>query len=353
MALSLLVLVGLATAVFVGVNVGGSSTGVAFGPATGSGVLSMRAASALMVVFVFLGGFIVGPNVVDTLGTDFVPGEYFTLSASIGVLLFIGVGILVGNILRVSVGTSQTAVGAVVGMGAALGVLDWSVVGEVVTWWIVSSIAAFWLAAVIGRYYYDAIAAFLDFQSGSSERQRLGSALTIGVGCYMAFSAGASNVANAVAPLVGSGELGMTPGILLGASAIGAGAFLLGPRTMETVGNDITDLPVEAALVVEIIAATVITGLSWAGIPASLAITATMCVIGLGWGRASRRIPLDDTLSTRELDESERETWREDSLDLYDKRVTKRIISTWFATPLIAGGLAFVVFEAASQFGLL
>jgi inorganic phosphate transporter, PiT family len=36
-------------------------------------------------------------------------------------------------VLRVSVSTSETAVGAVVGMGAALGVLNWSVVGVVVT----------------------------------------------------------------------------------------------------------------------------------------------------------------------------------------------------------------------------
>ena len=220
-------------------------------------------------------------------------------------LLFIGVGSLVGNILRVSVGTSKTAVGAVVGMGAALGVLDWGVVGEVVTWWVVSAIAAFWVAAVVGRYVYDRIAAVLDFEG--SCRRRLGQVLTVAVGCYMAFSAGASTVANAGAPLVGSGQLGMTSGVVVGASALGLGAFALGPRTMETVGNDITDLPVEAALVVEVVAATIITALSWAGIPASLAVTATMCVIGLGWGRASRRIPLEETLSAQEPDEPERE----------------------------------------------
>ncbi|WP_231186872.1 hypothetical protein [Haladaptatus sp. DYF46] len=52
MALSLLSTVGLGTETFVGVNVGGSSTGVAFGPATGSDALSMRRASMLMAVFV-------------------------------------------------------------------------------------------------------------------------------------------------------------------------------------------------------------------------------------------------------------------------------------------------------------
>jgi PiT family inorganic phosphate transporter len=351
MDLSILLLVGIATAIFVGVNVGGSSTGVAFGPATGSGVLSMRAASALMAVFVLLGGITVGTHVVETLGTEFVPPKYFTLEASIGILLFTGLGILVGNVMRVSVSTSETAVGAVIGMGVALGVIEWEIVGIVVTWWFVSAIIAFWISAVIGRYFYDRIASGLSFESGP--RATLGKALVIIVGCYMAFSAGASNVANAVAPLVGAGTLEMTPAVLLGGVAIGIGAFTLGPRTMETVGGEITDLPVEAALIVELISATIITGLSWGGIPASLAITATMCVIGLGWGRASRRLSLDEALQGQSLTEQQRESWEDDRLQLYDDGVTKRIVSAWFATPLFAGLSAFLVFAAAVQLSLI
>lgn len=55
----------------------------------------------------------------------------------------------------------------------------------------------------------------------------------------MAFSAGASNVANAVAPLVGSGELSMDAGVLLAGGAIGLGAFATARRTLDTVGNDL------------------------------------------------------------------------------------------------------------------
>ncbi|MFB6087198.1 MAG: hypothetical protein ABEJ85_01655 [Haloarculaceae archaeon] len=49
--------------------------------------------------------------------------------------------------------------------------------------------------------------------------------------------------------LVGADALDMRPAVVLGGVGIGAGAFLLGPRTLETVGEGITDLPVEAALV--------------------------------------------------------------------------------------------------------
>ena len=348
MALSALFLIGVATAVFVGVNIGGSSTGVAFGPATGSGVLSMRLASGLMAVFVLLGGFTVGTHVVHTLGSEFVPGEYFTPGASMAVLLFIGIGILLGNILKVSVSTSETAVVAVAGMGAALGVLDWDTVGVVVMWWIVSPILAFWTCAFIGRYLYDDLVARIDLES--DDTSRFARVVVTGIGCYMAFSAGASNTANAVAPLVGSGQLQMTPAVALGGAAIGLGAFILGSRTMETVGEDITDLSLEAALVVEVIAASIITGLSWAGIPASLAVTLTSCVIGLGWGRASRRVPLSAFVRPDGLTTDERSTWAADQLDLYDPRTVKRVVATWIATPTVAGVIAFVTFEAAERF---
>ena len=351
MAPSVLFLVGIAAAVFVGVNVGGSSTGVAFGPATGSGVLSMRQASGLMAAFVLVGGFTVGTNVVDTLGTAFVPGEYFTLGASIGVLLFVGLGILLGNVLKVSTSTSQTAVAAVVGMGAALGVLDWRTVGVVGMWWVLSTILAFWICAFVGRYFYDAVVDALALEAGDAGR--LAELAVIGIGCYMAFSAGASNVANAVAPLVGSGQLEMTHGVAIGGAAIGVGAFALGPRTMETVGEDITDLSLEASLIAETIAASILTGLSWAGIPASLAVVLTACVIGLGWGRASRRVPLHAIVRPDGLSDADRSDWATDPIDLFDPSTTRRIVTTWVATPTVAGVIAFVTFETAERLHLL
>lgn len=350
MASSVLSLIGIVVAVFVGVNIGGSSTGAAFGPATGSGILSMRQASALMAVFAIIGGFTLGTNVVETLGTEFVPRDVLTLGASIGILLFIGLGILLGNLLKVSTSTSITAVAAVVGMGAALGVLDWQTVGVVVMWWFISPIIAFWVCAFIGRYLYDDIVARLEFDS--EESGRLAELLVTAIGCYMAFSAGASNVANAVAPLVGSGQLSMTAGVAVGGVAIGAGAFALGPRTMETIGDDITDLSLEASLVVELIAASIIAGLSWAGIPASLAVMLTTSVIGLGWGRASRRVPLEAMARPEGLTTDERSTWAADQLDLFDPSTVKRVVATWIATPTVAGVTAFVVFGLAERLQL-
>ncbi|MFB6171924.1 MAG: anion permease [Haloarculaceae archaeon] len=388
---SLLFVVGLLVAVFVGFNIGGSSTGVAFGPAVGSQSVTKLAAAALMTGFALLGGWTVGRNVIDTMGGKIVPSDQFTLVASVGVLFFVGLALLISNLFGVPASTSMTAVGAIAGLGVATDTIDWSVMGRIVSWWLVAPIAAFWLCAVIGRYVYPYLEVHVDVGKGghpvvldrsgavpvprmapeATGRDLVGTALVVGIGCYMAFSAGASNVANAVAPLVGSPEvnLSMNAGILLAGGAIGLGAFTIARRTLDTVGNDLTDLPLLAALIVEVVSASLITMLSALGIPASLAVSATMCIIGLGWGRATRTISISEAASAAvrgertggdvttaalapdgDGDEEVPDVGEEEpeitAGDLFDPATTGRVVMLWILTPSISAAASFVLFEA-------
>jgi PiT family inorganic phosphate transporter len=319
--LSPLLAVGLLVAVFVGFNIGGSSTGVAFGPAVGSNTVSKFGAAVLMTVFALLGGWTVGRQVIETMGGRIVPSSFFTIEASIAVLFFIGFALFLSNVVGVPASTSMTAVGAIAGLGLARGTIAWEVLGRIVTWWIVSPIVAFWVSGVIGRYFYPRLVEWfavtqtegallvLD-RSGSvprpvlgpatTRRELVGTALVVVIACYMAFSAGASNVANAVAPLVGNESITIEQGVLLGAGAIGLGAFTIARRTLDTVGNDLTELPLLAALVVAVVSATLVTFLSALGIPASFVIIATMSIVGLGWGRATRTTTLSKTVTGEE-----------------------------------------------------
>jgi PiT family inorganic phosphate transporter len=380
-----LLLVGILVAVFVGFNIGGSSTGVAFGPAVGSGVISKLAAAGLMTGFALLGGWTVGRNVIATMGGEIVPSSQFTLAASVGVLFFVGLALLVSNLFGVPASTSMTAVGAIAGLGVATGTIHWAVMGRIVSWWLVAPIMAFWVCAVVGRYLYPYLDVWfaLDQSEGplftldcsgpgplprielgdTSRREFVGSVAVVVIGCYMAFSAGASNVANAVAPLVGSGELGLDVGILLAGGAIGLGAFTIARRTLDTVGNDLTDLPLLAALIVEVVSASLITFLSVIGIPASLAVSATMCIIGLGWGRATRSVTLseavrgeaeaDVTVDALTIESEnpvpsmgeERPAAEVAASDLFDPAATGRVIGLWILTPSISAIASFLLFS--------
>jgi PiT family inorganic phosphate transporter len=184
----------------------------------------------------------------------------------------------------------------------------------IVSAWIVAPLLCLVIGVVVGRYVYpylDRYIAFTTFtlyfvqfdRSGviprpfinpnASLQDVVGSLSVIVIGCYMAFSAGASNAANAVAPLVGAGgSLTVDQGVLLAVGAFGLGSFTIARRTLETVGDDITELPILASLIVSVVGGTVITILSSLGIPASLAVSTTSTIIGLGWGRASRAATL-------------------------------------------------------------
>ncbi|GAA0296482.1 inorganic phosphate transporter [Halarchaeum salinum] len=387
---ALLLAVGVLVAAFVGYNIGGSSTGVAFGPAVGSKVVTKLGAAVLMSVFALLGGWTIGRNVISTMGGEIVPSSEFTLPASVGVLFFVGVALLVSNRYGVPASTSMTAVGSIAGLGAATGTLHMATMGRIVSAWVVAPVLAFWICAVVGRYAYPYLDAFfrldvpekgllvwddagpIDYPVGTNEnataRQFVAAFLVVAIGCYMAFSAGASNAANAVAPLVGGGYLSASVGVLLAGVAIAVGAFTIARRTLDTVGNDLTDLPLLAALVVEVVSASLITALSVLGIPASLAVSATMCIVGLGWGRATRTVRANDALRGEEsapiamgsLAEEQADDPRDvprigeedpDDLaaaDLFDPAAVGRVVILWVLTPSVAAAASFALFSLTS-----
>jgi PiT family inorganic phosphate transporter len=324
------------------------------------------------------------------MGGDIVPQAEFTLAASVTVLFFVGLALLISNLFGVPASTSMTAVGAIAGLGVASGTINWEVMGQIVTWWLVAPITAFWVCAMIGRYLYPHLEARFAIESPGEEkttREQVGGILVVAIACYMAFAAGASNVANAVAPLIGSGDLALYPGVALAGAAIGLGAFTIARRTLDTVGSGLTQLPILASLIVEIVSASIITGLSQIGIPASLAVSATMCIVGLGWGRATRTTRLADAAGaavtgkaavgsgdgggvsvnaiaaddgtdatanggTREVAPIGEEEPGDvaTAADLFDPDATGRVVMLWILTPTIAATASFLVFEYVPVF---
>jgi len=387
-----LLVVGVVVAAFVGYNIGGATTGPAFGPAVGAGVISKTLAALLMSGFFFVGAWTIGRRVVDTLGTGLVTDTaVFTLEANVVVLFFIGGALFVGNYAGVPASTSMTAVGAIAGMALAADRLEWAVMGEIVAWWVVAPILAFWLSGVIGRYFYPRLNRWvaLSTSEGSllsvrrpgllprvesgpntTRRELTGTGLLVAIGCLMAFASGTSNIANAIAPLVGSEALDMEPAILLGSATVALGAFTIARRTLDTLGNDLTDLPLTAAIVVAMVSATLVTLLSLIGIPASFVIIATMSIIGLGWGRATRTTTVAESVRGEETamspgalagDESGEtlpdigeEEPREipTAADLFDPSTSGRVILTQNVVPVLSTVGAYVTFRLGGVLGL-
>lgn len=383
-----LLLIGFIVVLFVGYNIGGATTGPAFGPAVGAGVLSKTAAAVLMSIFFFVGAVTIGRRVVETLGADIVGGApVFTLETATVVLLCIGLALFIGNYAGVPASTSMTAVGAIAALGIVTGDLNWPVMAEILVWWIVAPIIGFWVSGIIGRYFYPHINRIIAMErsdgplvtvdrSGplpsvnrgpnTTDRELYGAGIVIIIGCLMAFSSGTSNIANAIAPLYGAdvAGVGMTGLIIIGSVAVAIGAFTIARRTLDTLGNDITDLPLTAALVVATVASGLVVGLSAIGIPASFVIIATMSIIGLGWGRATRSVTIpegvtgdkdpdvtvgalaadDSAESVTEIGEEEPQDIPRAS-DLFDPSTTARVVLMQNVVPIVSTIGAYLAFR--------
>ena len=382
-----LLLIGVVASIFVGFNIGGSSTGITWGPSVGAGIVKKTTAAAIMTVFVFLGGITVGQNVMETLSEGIITID-LTLSAGVAVLFFIGLGILVANIFGVPVPTSMTTVGAIAGLGLATGTLNYATIAEIISWWVVTPIIGFWIGGIIGRYIYpevnrrvtieksDGPLLILD-RGGAAPKPALGpnttwselgtTAVVLAIGCYMAFSAGASNVPNAAAPLVGEAGLEVNTAVIIATLAIGLGGFTIARRTMDSVGGELSDIPLLAALFVMVTASTITTILSWIGIPISLVMATVMTIVGIGWGRATRPITFREAV-TRDSDIADREIElgaivgeekedkeapkigepeRDEVLrgeDLFNPRAIVKYISMWIIGPSMSTLLAYGFF---------
>lgn len=386
--ISFLLVAGIVGSIFVGFNIGGSSAGVAWGPSVGAGLIKKTSAAALMTGFAFLGGWTVGREVIDTLAEDLVGGP-ISLEQGVALLFFIGAGILISNLLSVPVPTSMTTVGAIAGLGLATDQLNFETIGWIATWWVVAPFLGFFVGLIIGRHFYPELnrhfrivsseGALLELdRSGpipsvtlgpnTTTGEVIGTVLVLIVSCYMAFSAGASNIPNAVAPLVSSGALNVDTAIIIATGAIGVGAFTIARRTMDSVGTELTDISLFAALIVMLTAASITAGLSALGVPISLVMATVMTIAGLGWGRATRPIALEDAVrgSVRGeigkevaldaltvdqdppvagIGEAEPQKVVEEAGDLFDQQALARYVSMWIVGPSLALALSYVYFS--------
>jgi PiT family inorganic phosphate transporter len=157
--------------------------------------------------------------------------------------------------------------------------------------------------------------------------------------------------------------------ILLGCVAVAVGAFTIARRTLDTLGNDITDLPLTAAIVVAVVSSTIVIALSAIGIPASFVIIATTSIVGLGWGRATRTTTVPDlargeqsptvsvgALGAEEPGEEVPSIGEEDpadiptAADLFDPATTGRVIVMQNVVPILSTVGAYVTFAVLFGF---
>tara|TARA_B100000035_G_scaffold85177_1_gene71589 strand:- start:130 stop:1389 length:1260 start_codon:yes stop_codon:yes gene_type:complete len=145
---------------FTAYGVGANDVANAMGTSVGSKVLTVKQAVLVAAVFEFLGAFLAGGGVTQTIRKGVIDPALFDgnleifIYGMISALFAAGTWLLVSSLRGWPVSTTHTIVGAIVGFGIyALGFnsINWSVVGNIGLSWITSPLSS---AIVAGLFYY-------------------------------------------------------------------------------------------------------------------------------------------------------------------------------------------------------
>lgn len=269
-------------------NIGASNSAAEMAAAYGAGARTKREAVILIAVFAILGAIISGGAVIKTLGSGLVPGKTFSETfATVFIVIFVAtLFITFANYFKSPIATTHAIVCSIVGIGLYTGGLNTKKFIYIAAWWVLTPSVSFILNYLVGKYLYFRILHRLTTLGSEEKINKLLSILITLSGCYVAFSAGSNNAANAVGAIVGAGVISSSTGAVMAGLGMGLGAILFGGRILDSVGKGITEIGIVRAISIETTGATIIYIASLMGIPVSLNETITSGIIATSCARA-------------------------------------------------------------------
>jgi len=320
----LLISLVLLMAVAIGWSIGANDAANSLGTAVGSKVLTLRQAIILISIFGFLGAFLQGSYVTKTIGRGIVPLNELakTLQLYVAVVATFAAcaWVVLATYWKMPISTSHSIVGAVAGAGLAIHApVRWKVLLDIFICWIFTPIGA----AVLGYLFYRIFKnIFYRFVPRKYIRISI-AALIIASGCYVAYSWGANDVANATGLISGAGVLTPTVSVIFGGLAIALGIMTWGYKVIETIGSEITHLLPIMAFSAQLASAINVHIYTLFGIPVSTSHSIVGAIFGVGLVRGTRVINL---------------------------RIMREIIICWIATPFVSGIISFIVLKGIVLF---
>ena len=333
-----LLIFGLALALFMAWNLGANDAATPTSCAVGSGAISVKKAVILFAVFAFIGALAQGFMNIKTIGTGIVSdidvlGAFtITLSACLWVTFCTWKGLEISN--------TYSVVGAVIGYGLGAAKSFDSVnqlLVMVFASWMLSPICA--MALSLGLYLF--LARLLRRFSDDERTFKVLTYLLIGGLCFSAYSYGANDVGNSVGVYITvAQEVGNVPGTTavfmlsaLGALGVVVGGLTWGYRVIETVAYKIIRLDVVSGFAAELANALVVylfVTLPYMvfgfGLPISTSIASVGAIIGAGLGRDPKSI---------------------------NKSTILHLILIWAVTVPATAAISFLIYKAATLVALI
>ncbi|MFB5189892.1 inorganic phosphate transporter [Alicyclobacillus fastidiosus] len=311
-------------ALFFAANIGASGTAASMGAAYGAGAIRRRwIALVLVAAAAFLGAVVGGGSVVKTISGGIVPSHDITVEITVLILASACLTLFISNLIGVPLSTSEVTVGAVVGVGLAIGHVYGAKLAFIVSVWLIMPFVAMGIAYLLGKLIRVLEPKLSNVSAAARYTTLALTVLLVLSGCYEAFSAGMNNVANAIGPLVAANVIGVHAGLVFGALFVAIGAMTLGGKVLETNAKKITQLSILQGTAVSLTSATLVLVASLFGLPVPQTQATTMAIFGVGQSKVGRDI------------------WRQD--------VVKRIVKIWIASPVSSLLLSYVLVELVTN----
>ena len=303
----------------IGWSIGANDAANSLGTAVGAKVLTLRQAIILIAIFGLCGAFLQGSYVVKTIGKGIVPMNTLDKNLSLYLALVAAFSacfwVALATYWKMPISTSHSIVGAVAGAGLAIGApVKWKMLLDIFICWIFTPVGA----AVLGYIFY-VIFKNVFYRIIPRRYIRVSVATLIIIsGCYVAYTWGANDVANATGVIAGAGVLSPKASVIFGGLAIILGIITWGYKVIETIGMRITHLVPIMAFSVQLASAINVHIYTVFGIPVSTSHSIVGAIFGVGLVRGMR---------------------------VLNMRIIRDIIISWLATPLVSGAISFFILK--------
>ena len=307
----------MVTVLFFAMNMGGSNIAPSFANLFGAKLITHKKAVLWFTLFVFLGAFLVGRNVVTTLGKGIIPEGFIDINTALVILLAAVSGLFIANLLKVPESTSWTTVFAISGVGLAIGHLKGKTLLRIAPYWLILPTAGFLATYLIYRYIYPPRPNNLWLYEKVFIHEKKIKAFSFISCCYIAFACGTNNVANAVGPIAGANIISPLLGLIAVAPLFGLGGLILGKRIMTTMGKEIVPLGLISSSLVGFVTASLLIFASIMGIPQSLVQLSALSVMAIGVVKHERHI--------------------------FHQKAVRKIFLTWAITPVLSFSVGYLL----------
>ena len=336
-------LVPFLVAMFLAINMGGSGTSPSFATAYGSGILRKDLIPGLFGLCVLLGALLAGKNTAITLGKEILPAASLDYTLTTIILFSVAMSLLFANLVGVPQSTSQSTVLALAAPAQYFGQLNVKKVFlEIIPTWIILPIVSFGMMYLIANVLIKRFDLNHPGYFQTIKRQSFFRWVVIITSCYVAFSIGSNNVANASGPISSmiTNELHINPSggnfvlimilaTLIIAPSFGIGSSIFGRKLIVKTGVEIVEIgKVEASIISFITASLLLAASVTKGIPTSLVQLNTFAILALSVSKKG---------------------WK----GTFENKVVKRLWLIWFIAPVFAFALSYLLTVMADHAGLL